>query len=54
MRLAAGPRIGLATRWDWHPRPDEPGKTVWAEYTLPASPSPWSVGCGAYLKGFGE
>ncbi|MGW0333114.1 ATP-binding protein [Streptomyces sp. NPDC003011] len=25
---------GLATRWDWHPRPDGPGKTVWAEYTL--------------------
>ncbi|MFD4599872.1 ATP-binding protein [Streptomyces sp. NPDC058464] len=23
----------LATRWDWHPRPDGPGKTVWAEYT---------------------
>ncbi|GGW71747.1 ATP-binding protein [Streptomyces griseoloalbus] len=22
----------LATRWDWHPRPDGPGKTVWAEY----------------------
>lgn len=27
----------LAARWDWHPRPDGPGKTVWAEYTLPAS-----------------
>jgi len=26
---------GLATRWDWHLRPDGPGKTVWAEYTLP-------------------
>ncbi|MFI2645139.1 ATP-binding protein [Streptomyces sp. NPDC018610] len=26
---------GLATRWDWHPRPDGPGKTVWAEYVLP-------------------
>ncbi|GAA0664673.1 hypothetical protein GCM10009535_50500 [Streptomyces thermocarboxydovorans] len=25
----------LATRWDWHPRPDGPGKTVWAEYTTP-------------------
>ncbi|MFE9646787.1 ATP-binding protein [Streptomyces sp. NPDC006365] len=25
----------LATRWDWHPRPDGPGKTVWAEYGLP-------------------
>ncbi|MFF7376414.1 ATP-binding protein [Streptomyces massasporeus] len=24
----------LATRWDWHPRPDGPGKTVWAEYAL--------------------
>ncbi|GAA1415123.1 hypothetical protein GCM10009601_04160 [Streptomyces thermospinosisporus] len=23
----------LATCWDWHPRPDGPGKTVWAEYT---------------------
>ncbi|MFE5188442.1 ATP-binding protein [Streptomyces sp. NPDC056628] len=22
----------LATRWDWHLRPDGPGKTVWAEY----------------------
>lgn len=22
----------LATRWDWHPRPDGPGKAVWAEY----------------------
>ncbi|MEU0743101.1 ATP-binding protein [Streptomyces sp. NPDC006134] len=28
---------GLATRWGWHPRPDGPGKTVWAEYALPAS-----------------
>jgi anti-sigma regulatory factor (Ser/Thr protein kinase) len=26
----------LADRWDWHPRPDGPGKTVWAEYVLPA------------------
>ncbi|MCO8302920.1 ATP-binding protein [Streptomyces sp. RKCA744] len=25
----------LAARWDWHPRPDGPGKTVWAEYVLP-------------------
>lgn len=25
----------LAARWDWHPRPDGPGKTVWAEYALP-------------------
>ncbi|MFD9812711.1 ATP-binding protein [Streptomyces sp. NPDC059080] len=24
----------LATRWDWHPRPGGPGKTVWAEYVL--------------------
>ncbi|MEU6181032.1 ATP-binding protein [Streptomyces coeruleorubidus] len=24
----------LATRWDWHHRPDGPGKTVWAEYAL--------------------
>ncbi|MFF3499980.1 ATP-binding protein [Streptomyces sp. NPDC003247] len=22
----------LAARWDWHPCPDGPGKTVWAEY----------------------
>ncbi|MES4886712.1 ATP-binding protein [Streptomyces sp. NPDC096012] len=26
----------LADRWDWHPRRDNPGKTVWAEYVLPA------------------
>jgi anti-sigma regulatory factor (Ser/Thr protein kinase) len=26
----------FADRWDWHPRPDGPGKTVWAEYVLPA------------------
>ena len=26
----------LATRWDWHPRPDSPGKTVWAERLLPS------------------
>lgn len=26
----------LATRWDWHPRPDGPGKTVWAEYEIAA------------------
>ncbi|MFG3336509.1 ATP-binding protein [Streptomyces tendae] len=26
--------VGLATRWDWHPRPDGPGKTIWAEYAL--------------------
>jgi anti-sigma regulatory factor (Ser/Thr protein kinase) len=24
----------LAARWDWHPRADGPGKTVWAEYAL--------------------
>ena len=24
----------LAARWDWHPRLDGPGKTVWAEYGL--------------------
>ncbi|GEK03073.1 ATP-binding protein [Streptomyces sp. 1-11] len=29
----------LAARWDWHPRPDGPGKTVWAEYVFPASQS---------------
>ena len=28
----------LATRWDWHPRQDGPGKTVWAEYALPSPP----------------
>ncbi|WP_432055855.1 ATP-binding protein [Streptomyces sp. bgisy022] len=26
----------LATRWDWHPRPDGPGKTVWVEYEISA------------------
>ncbi|WP_234438546.1 ATP-binding protein [Streptomyces sp. NRRL S-340] len=26
----------LATRWDRHPRPDGPGKTVWAECTVPS------------------
>lgn len=25
----------LATRWDWRPRPDGPGKVVWAEYEFP-------------------
>ncbi|MFC8713766.1 ATP-binding protein, partial [Streptomyces sp. NPDC057197] len=25
----------LAARWGWHPRPDGPGKTVWAEYAGP-------------------
>jgi anti-sigma regulatory factor (Ser/Thr protein kinase) len=31
----------LAARWDWRPRPDRPGKTVWAEYVLvPSSTSP--------------
>ncbi|MEU6809382.1 ATP-binding protein [Streptomyces sp. NPDC046831] len=28
----------LAVRWSWHPRPDGPGKTVWAEYALPSPP----------------
>lgn len=28
----------LATRWDWHPRPDGPGKTVWAECEMPTGP----------------
>ncbi|MET8980485.1 ATP-binding protein [Streptomyces sp. NPDC004539] len=28
---------GLAARWDWHLRTDGPGKTVWAEYTLPGA-----------------
>ncbi|WP_329837628.1 ATP-binding protein [Streptomyces sp. BE133] len=29
---------GLAARWDWHPRSEGPGKTLWAEcaaLTLP-------------------
>ncbi|MGW3127512.1 ATP-binding protein [Streptomyces sp. NPDC001123] len=26
----------LAAHWAWHPRLDGPGKTIWAEYTLPA------------------
>ncbi|MFI0267745.1 ATP-binding protein [Streptomyces luteogriseus] len=29
----------LATRWDWHPRADGPGKTVWAEYEPPSPPA---------------
>ncbi len=28
----------LAARWAWHPRPDGPGKTVWAEYEIAAVP----------------
>ncbi|MFJ8544130.1 ATP-binding protein [Streptomyces sp. NPDC093586] len=28
----------LAARWDWHPRPDGPGTTIWAEYAFPARP----------------
>lgn len=27
----------LADRWGWHPRPDGPGKTVWAKYVLRAA-----------------
>ncbi|MFF7123355.1 ATP-binding protein [Streptomyces sp. NPDC008240] len=30
----------LADRWDWHPRRGGPGKTVWAEYVLPAGGRP--------------
>ncbi|WP_435802574.1 ATP-binding protein [Streptomyces avermitilis] len=30
----------LADRWDWHPRQGGPGKTVWAEYVLPAGGRP--------------
>jgi anti-sigma regulatory factor (Ser/Thr protein kinase) len=30
----------LADRWDWHPRRDGPGKTVWAEYILPTGCRP--------------
>ncbi|WP_338673482.1 ATP-binding protein [Streptomyces sp. SCSIO 30461] len=33
----------FADRWDWHPRADGPGKTVWAEYAIPASPSATGV-----------
>ncbi|MFB6553735.1 ATP-binding protein [Streptomyces sp. NPDC056405] len=29
----------LATRWDWHLRPDGPGKTVWAEYVVHVGPT---------------
>lgn len=29
----------LATRWDWHPRFDGPGKTVWAEYVVRPGPT---------------
>ncbi|MQS07243.1 ATP-binding protein [Streptomyces sp. IF17] len=36
LRLVAA----LATRWDWQPRPDGPGKTVWAEYALGRTPGP--------------
>ncbi len=28
----------LAAHWGWHPRPDGPGKTVWAEREVPAGP----------------
>ncbi|MFK0099532.1 ATP-binding protein [Streptomyces sp. NPDC091040] len=28
---------GLATRWGWYPRRQAPGKTVWAEYEIPAA-----------------
>lgn len=34
---------GLAARWDWHPRPDGPGKTVWAEYAFPVKGTPADV-----------
>ncbi|MGW3568764.1 ATP-binding protein [Streptomyces sp. NPDC000941] len=34
----------LATRWDWHLRPDGSGKTVWADYLLPSSPIPGPPG----------
>ncbi|WP_307674386.1 ATP-binding protein [Streptomyces sp. V4I2] len=30
----------LAARWDWRPRSDGPGKTVWAEYVLPGRTAP--------------
>ncbi|MET4660705.1 hypothetical protein ACI2LV_05485 [Streptomyces fungicidicus] len=26
--------VAVATRWDWHPCPDGPGRTVWAEYEV--------------------
>ncbi|MEU6537933.1 ATP-binding protein [Streptomyces sp. NPDC047000] len=33
----------LADRWAWRPRPDGPGKTVWAEYVLPPGCRPTAV-----------
>ncbi|WP_155057518.1 ATP-binding protein [Streptomyces blattellae] len=30
----------LAGLWGWYPRPDGPGKTVWAQLTIPAAPPP--------------
>jgi len=30
----------LADHWDWHPRRDGPGKTVWAQYVLSAGCRP--------------
>ncbi|MPY59164.1 ATP-binding protein [Streptomyces spongiae] len=45
---------GLAARWDWHPRPDGPGKTVWAEYRFPGPSVPWSAERGTRLKGLGS
>ncbi|MFF3331189.1 ATP-binding protein [Streptomyces sp. NPDC002888] len=35
---------GLAARWDWHPSPDGPGKTVWAEYVLPGRTASAAMG----------
>ncbi|MGP4086991.1 ATP-binding protein [Streptomyces sp. KR55] len=34
----------LAARWDWHPRSDGPGKTVWAECVLPGRTAPAAIG----------
>ncbi|MFD3620823.1 ATP-binding protein [Streptomyces sp. NPDC058676] len=34
----------LAARWDWHPRSDGPGKTVWAEYVLAGRTAPAANG----------
>ncbi|MEV5397091.1 ATP-binding protein [Streptomyces cellulosae] len=33
----------LADRWGWAPRPDGPGKTVWAEYTAATVATPATV-----------
>jgi anti-sigma regulatory factor (Ser/Thr protein kinase) len=44
----------FADRWDWHPRPDGPGKTVWAEYVLPKGAPPVSLPSRPYPTAFTE